>query len=175
MLVEALFGPLLGSATALPAPMVAPSRAESAEHCPADMEWVRGTHYENVQRLCLEYREGRCFSFFPGLLLREPRATGVSVCMDRYEWPNRFGAKPSVMLRFVEAEAECASVGKRLCTEFEWELACEGPAALPWPYGYAARRGTCHSDQPFRPYDERKLTSEDEDERSDEVSRLYQA
>ncbi len=38
--------------------------------------------------------------------------------MDTYEWPNQEGTVPAVMDRFVDAEAKCASVGKRLCTEF---------------------------------------------------------
>lgn len=174
MLLEALFGPLLGSPAPVPL-AAAPAAAEGAAACPADMEWIHGMHHENVQRVCIDYRDGHCFSFFPGLLLRESRATPVDVCMDRYEWPNRFGAKPVVMTRFVEAEAACASAGKRLCTEFEWELACEGPSTLPWPYGFSSQRGTCHTDEPFRPYDEQKLTSLDEDVRNDETDRLYQA
>jgi formylglycine-generating enzyme required for sulfatase activity len=78
------------------------------------------------------------------------------------------------MMRFVEAEAACAGVGKRLCTEAEWELACEGPRTVPWPYGLTIRPGACNTDQPFRPYDEARLTSSDEDVRDKETGRLYQ-
>jgi len=142
--------------------------------CPADMRLVEGTHHEQVQRLCLAYRQGKCWSFLPGLVLLEPRQTPIRVCMDRYEWPNRPGALPEVMMRFVEAEASCASVGKRLCTEFEWELACEGPAHLPWPYGWAKVPGACHVDQRFRPYSEAKLSSRNAAVRAREVQRLWQ-
>ena len=34
------------------------------------------------------------------------------------------------------AEAACEERGARLCTEPEWELACEGEEMLPFPYGY---------------------------------------
>jgi hypothetical protein len=178
MLLEALLGPLLAASTPPATPPAAPpplsTPAAAAPGCPADMERVRGVHHEQVQRLCLDFRDGHCFAFLPGLLLREPRVTPLDVCMDRYEWPNRYGALPRVMLRFVEAEAACASVGKRLCTEAEWELACEGPRTLPWPYGFSVRRSACHTEQPFRPYDEGRLSSPDEQVRDKETGRLYQ-
>jgi hypothetical protein len=180
MLVETLFAPLLAASAPLPpppppvsAPTVVPSPGAPSV-CPADMEHVHGVHYEQVERLCLDVHEKHCFTFLPGLLLREPRTTTIDVCMDRYEWPNRVGAKPQVMLRFVEAEAACASLGKRLCSEAEWELGCEGPHTLPWPYGFAWRHGVCNTDLPFRPYDERRLMSEDEDVRVKETGRLWQ-
>jgi formylglycine-generating enzyme required for sulfatase activity len=34
-----------------------------------------------------------------------------------------------------EARAECARLGKRLCSEDEWEKACKGPGSLRYPYG----------------------------------------
>ena len=34
-----------------------------------------------------------------------------------------------------EAEAACAAQGKRLCTEQEWQLSCEGPLGYSYPYG----------------------------------------
>lgn len=36
-----------------------------------------------------------------------------------------------------EAHAACLAAGKRLCTEEEWQLACEGPLAQSYPYGNA--------------------------------------
>jgi hypothetical protein len=148
--------------------------APKAPPCPEDMVLVRGTHHEQLQRLCRDLRQGKCWSFVPDLALLEPRATAIEVCMDRYEWPNRAGAEPEVMMRFVEAEASCAAAGKRLCSEFEWELACEGPNHRPWPYGWAQRAGACNSDRPYRAYDPKKLESNDPHVRAQEVRRLYQ-
>jgi formylglycine-generating enzyme required for sulfatase activity len=138
------------------------------------MRLVEGLHHENVQRLCLDYRAGHCLAIFPGVVAREPRATPVRVCMDQYEWPNRAGAAPEVMMRFVDAEASCASVGKRLCTEFEWETACEGPDLLPWPYGWAYTPGICNSDKPYKPVSEAKLASNNVHVREAEARRAWQ-
>lgn len=179
MLLEALVSTLLS-----PGPVSTPPQLVSATggtpapaaaaSCPADMELVSGIHYEQVQRLCTHYRGSHCFAFLPGLVMKEPRATAVHVCMDRFEWPNRRGAKPHVMMRFVEAEATCTAVGKRLCTEFEWELACEGARSLPFPYGFVKEPGACNVDRVYRPYDAAKLSSADEVVRDRETVRLYQ-
>lgn len=143
--------------------------------CPGDMALVEGVHHEQAQRLCTDTRMGdKCFAFLPGFVTLEPRRTPVRACVDRYEWPNRRGALPEVMMRFTEAEALCASVGKRLCGEHEWELACEGPQHLPWPYGWHKRDGACLSDKPYRPYDGAKLHSDDAEARRQETRRLWQ-
>ena len=145
-----------------------------ATPCPPDMVRVNGVHYEHLQRVCLRKQWGKCVAFAPDLVLAEPEATPVDVCMDRFEWPNRVGERPVVMVRFGEAESACAAAGKRLCSEFEWELACEGPERLPWPYGWERSEGRCNSDKPFRAYDEANLTTVDDRVRNREVARLWQ-
>ena len=167
MLFETLIAQILAAS---PAPAPPPSGAR----CPPDMVLVEGVHHEYVQRLCSDHRAGHCFAMFPGLIAREPRVTAVRACMDTYEWPNRVGAQPVVMLRFVEAEAECAALGKRLCTEFEWELACEGPETSPWPYGWRHEVGACNADQPYRPVSEARLASRDAQVRDAETRRAWQ-
>jgi formylglycine-generating enzyme required for sulfatase activity len=67
-------------------------------------------------------------------------------CMDRYTYPNQKGALPEVMNRFHQAELKCAALNKRLCTETEWTMACEGPRYLPYPYGYVRDSKKCHGD-----------------------------
>jgi formylglycine-generating enzyme required for sulfatase activity len=148
--------------------------AASATACPADMRLVEGVHYECVQRFCTDWRQEHCYAVFPGLIAQEPRETPIRTCMDTYEWPNRAGAEPLVMLRFVEAEAACASAGKRLCTEFEWETACEGPETRPWPYGFRYDPSACNSAKPYRPVSEARLASSDAAVRAAETRRAWQ-
>ena len=50
------------------------------------------------------------------------------------------------MNRFHQAELKCAAVGKRICTESEWTLACEGPSMPPFPYGYVRDANKCTGD-----------------------------
>jgi len=56
-------------------------------------------------------------------------------CVDQYEFPNQPGKLPKVAATWIEADAQCRSAGKRLCTEEEWENACRGPQNLRFPYG----------------------------------------
>ena len=74
-------------------------------------------------------------------------------CIDRYEYPNKKGEYPIILVNFPESEALCKQAGKRLCTEDEWTFACEGEEALPYPYGYDRDASACVTDKPWRPYD----------------------
>lgn len=167
-----LFEIFLAQMLAAPNPRADSSVATAT--CPADMRLVEGVHYEYVQRLCTDWRQQHCYAFFPGLVAQEPRETPIRACMDTYEWPNRAGAEPLVMLRFVEAEAACASVGKRLCTEFEWETACEGPDTRPWPYGFRYDPSACNSAKPYRSVSETRLGSSSAAVRAAETRRAWQ-
>jgi hypothetical protein len=57
---------------------------------------------------------------------------------------SRPGVLPWRNVTWTEAEAACAAAGKRLCTEGEWQAACEGPTALLYPYGNAYDPGACN-------------------------------
>lgn len=71
-------------------------------------------------------------------------------CIDRFEYPNRKGEYPIVLLDWHEAGGLCKAQGKRLCTEDEWTFACEGEEALPYPYGYVRDAEACIADKPWR-------------------------
>ena len=62
--------------------------------------------------------------------------------IDRFEFPNTAGALPTVGVSWDEAQELCASRGKRLCSEREWESACRGPENFRYGYGneYEPRR-----------------------------------
>jgi hypothetical protein len=66
----------------------------------------------------------------PDMLFVEASAR-LSFCIDRHEYPNVPGALPAMLLTFEMAEAACSHEGKRLCTDEEWTLACEGGARAP--------------------------------------------
>jgi len=73
----------------------------------------------------------------------------MRVCIDRFEWPNRLGQKPLVLVSFAEAVDHCEAVGKRLCEEKEWLLACEGEPMLPYAYGFDRDPTKCVIDRLF--------------------------
>ncbi len=78
----------------------------------------------------------------PGEYIRdpalEPRLTQVTLGayrIDRLPYPNDPALPPAMGLTQGEAAERCAAENKRLCTELEWELACKGPASLPFASG----------------------------------------
>lgn len=70
-------------------------------------------------------------------------------CMDEYEFPNIPDSSPRVDVSWAEAKAACARVGKRLCTEPEWEKACKGPRHLRFPYGNSFDPNVCNTEDSF--------------------------
>ena len=95
-------------------------------------------------------------------------------CIDRFEYPNRRGAFPWIVVSWTEAQSICTGGGKRLCSEAEWTFACEGEDALPYPYGFARDAQACNVDRTWRAYDPSALGSGNPDKIRAEVDRLWQ-
>jgi hypothetical protein len=95
-------------------------------------------------------------------------------CMDRFEYPNRKGDYPVIMVNFYEASEMCAEQGKRLCDEHEWTFACEGEEAQPYPYGYVRDTEACVIDNRWRPYSETALQPRDGMNAMVELDKLWQ-
>jgi hypothetical protein len=55
--------------------------------------------------------------------------------IDALPYPNEVGAIPTSNVSREEAEQMCATKGKRLCTELEWERACKGADSATYEYG----------------------------------------
>jgi hypothetical protein len=117
--------------------------------CPSGMVDVEGDYCPWVEQKCLRWLDPetkmRCAEFAPTSECLT-KTVKKHVCMDKYEYPNRVGANPVVMKTWYEARATCSGEGKRLCTESEWTLACEGEERLPYPYGYARSSEACNID-----------------------------
>jgi len=125
--------------------------------CPPDMVEVEGDYCPYVEQTCRRWLDpatklqcaefdktasaGRCFM----------KTQHKHFCVDRYEWPNKSGALPTYMATWSEAKASCDGLGKRLCSDTEWTLACEGPERQPYPYGSGYERDAraCNIDKPY--------------------------
>jgi hypothetical protein len=77
-------------------------------------------------------------------------APSGSVCMDKYEAPNKQGQLPFVMYDFNQSEAWCQARGKRLCYDDEWQFACEGPSQLAYVYGNTLDHTKCNTGKTWR-------------------------
>lgn len=119
---------------------------------------VVGNYCSKVSQVCLREqgshrghptRSERCLSYAQPSVCEGPRKA-LAFCIDRFEWPNRVDASPLVLVSWREAGELCARAGKRLCTEEEWTLACEGEQMLPYTRGYERPLGACAIDLPYR-------------------------
>ncbi len=119
----------------------------------------------------------RCGRFDAGrwrALSRDIPRRPMHFCIDRFEYPNRRGEYPWIMVDWNDARALCGSARKRLCTEAEWTFACEGEEALPYPYGYDRDPNACVIDRPWRHVDEDALSPPDGERALLELDRLWQ-
>jgi sulfatase modifying factor 1 len=158
----------------------APEGVPSDDTCAPDMVEVVGDYCPVVEQRCLRWLDPetrlRCAEFERG---STPERCALKTqhkhfCIDRYEWPNRVGVLPAYMESFRDAKNACESLGKRLCDDTEWTLACEGPERQPYPYGsgFARDDHACNIDKPYVwPRPERIFDPTTQD---DELARLDQ-
>jgi len=87
---------------------------------------------------CAEYGEPRC---------RSKQRRSLRFCIDRDEYTEPGARLPLNHKSFTDAEQICQSIGKRVCTESEWNFACEGNEMRPYPYGFDRDPRACNSDR----------------------------
>ena len=102
-----------------------------------------------------------------------------SFCIDKFEYPNIQGMGPLSGVRAIEGQRKCETIGRRLCTETEWQSACKGSSNFTYPYGNTYNKKACNDgmdgSHKYRGPDWRKLNDDDEKVWRPEVLRLYQA
>ncbi len=137
------------------------SPLSNASACPADMVEISGNfcpdvvqdcinldtsvHNANGYVRCLEFAKTKC-------LTPENQRIKMHFCMDKFEWPNKEGQKPVKMVSWYDMKKNCESLGKRICVDHEWSMACEGNEITPYPYGYKRDTSACNIDHAQRPW-----------------------
>ena len=130
----------------------APVVEADGDSCPTGMVLVEGEYCKTVKHICEKSwfdksnKKKVCEQFKDGYARCIGGKTKKRYCIDKYSWPNVKGERPEVMNNFYQAQVKCAAVGKRMCTESEWTLACEGPDMKPFPYGYKRDAKKCNGD-----------------------------
>ena len=109
----------------------------------ACIDWIAREYPER----CARYDRDRWLA-----LSRSFSGVPMHYCIDRFEYPNRRGTYPWIVVSFTEARDLCAREDRRLCTEDEWTFACEGEEATPFPNGYV-RGQACVIDRAWRQVD----------------------
>jgi len=134
-------------------PKVSPPPYEPADApCPTDMVLVDGERCGLVEQVCKGFIDP------PGMPQRACREyesptpckgarSHLRYCIDRYEFTAPGEKLPLVNVSWPEAQNLCHKMNKRICFEREWEFACEGPEAWPYPYGFVRDGKRCNHDK----------------------------
>lgn len=145
-------------------PKLSPSPYEPADApCPVDMVRVEGSRCSVPFQRCLRWlprlsvgKKISCAEFEQPSVCQGARRK-MDFCIDPYEFTPPGYDYPLTHVNWAEAQNLCNAMGKRLCYEDEWEFACEGPEALPFPYGFVRDGKRCNHDYP----EEQLVTSPD--------------
>ena len=153
--------PVVVDAAAPPAPTAIAIAIASAPTqptaCPAGMVLVEGNYCPDPIQVCKRwldapgpYHDYRCAEYERPATCRGAREHR-RFCIDREEYvaPGDASDLPLANQSWTSAGQVCASQGKRLCLESEWQFACEGEDMHPYPYGDGFTRDAtaCNIDQ----------------------------
>ncbi len=141
--------PAAGDTAMLVADAGAAQPAATNSSCPAGMVLVEGDYCTKVKHRCLvewyaPQNKKRVCEKFAKTATCVGKRVHKRFCIDKYAWPNKKGVRPEVMNNFYQAQVKCAAMGKRMCTESEWNFACEGPNMKPFPHGYVRDPRKCN-------------------------------
>lgn len=120
---------------------------------PENMIEIEGNYCPSVRQDCKKWIDDlRCSEFKkPSICLSKERVH-MHFLIDKFEWPNKEGSYPEIGFNWYGATERCESVGKRLCSEAEWNFSCEGEEMLPYAYGYKRDNSVCNVDKPWIDY-----------------------
>ncbi len=132
-------------------PLPVPAPAEVSSACPREMALVEGDYCTEVFQPCARWLDDQALPFARCAEFENPsRCIGTRVkqrfCIDRYEYTAPGEDLPLNYQSFQKSNAICGGLGKRLCTEDEWNFACEGENMWPYPYGFS-REPKCNQDR----------------------------
>ncbi len=146
-----------------PSPRKAPEPVKPASACPSGMVLVEGDYCTEVKQTCKHWLDDKKLPFARcGEYEKPARCVGQRIhmrfCIDRYEYTRPGEQLPANYQSFAIASRLCKKLGKRICTESEWNFACEGEQMRPYPYGWK-REPVCNQDQPdlYKPNPRRRV------------------
>jgi len=133
------------------APSAAMPTPSAIGACPDGMALVEGDYCTEVRHDCKRWLDDPKLQFARCAEYEQPaRCVGQRVrmryCIDRHEYTAPGEQLPMNHASFVVASKTCKAAGKRICTESEWNFACEGEPMQPYPYGFS-REPKCNQDR----------------------------
>lgn len=128
-----------------------PQSDPASGFCPPGMVHVDGDHCLQPKHVCERWLDDPALPYARCAKYREPtlcegERVRMSYCIDQREFTPEGESVPLNFQSFDRASRLCASMNRRLCTEREWNFACEGETMRPYPYGFS-REPKCNQDR----------------------------
>jgi hypothetical protein len=119
--------------------------------CPDGMAEVVGEYCTDVRHTCKTWLDDQKLPYARcGEYEKTAKCVGQKIkmayCIDKHEYTPAGSDVPANFQSFVSASKLCKGQGKRICTEAEWNFACEGEEMRPYPYGWS-REPKCNQDR----------------------------
>jgi len=139
----------------VPVPAVSAAAEPPAPACPMGMTLVDGMHCPVVEHKCLHWLDppGKYQFFRCAEYAKEATACKASRVHKRYcidvdeQGATAADPRPANHVTYTMAKNACEARGARLCTESEFEFACEGEELRPYPYGWSRDATACNVDR----------------------------
>jgi len=119
--------------------------------CAPEMLHITGTYCTQVIQLCKSYMEppettpfARCLEFNKSKCIG--KNVEMNFCIDKEEYFNPIDRIPLSNVSWTIAKSLCEKQNKRLCSEPEWNFACEGEEIYPYTTGYSRPSKQCNID-----------------------------
>ena len=128
------------------------AHAEEDNHgvCPEGMILVHGDYCPDARQNCAKWMDPeiqkRCEKFDEKITCIGEKKH-LKFCVDKYEYAPPGEELPLNDASWTLGKETCESLGKRLCFESEWNLACEGEKMFPYPTGYTRPYDKCNFDK----------------------------
>ncbi len=130
--------------TALECDITAPGAAPTSELCNGVDDDCDTRFDEGAPDAVVAVGTGPSTFYVYAYEASRPDATDTDFGTAEHRSCSRPGVMPWRNVTHVEAAAACAAAGRRLCSEAEWQLACEGAAGLTYPYGDTYQAQFCN-------------------------------
>jgi len=133
--------------------------------CPQGMVEIEWDYCPTVRQTCLrwvcpdgspgcgpgKHFMNRCGEYQNPSVCLASKRVHKHFCIDQFEYPNVRGQVPRSWMSWYDADKTLKAEGKRICTNSEWTMACEGQDMHPLPYGngYIRDRTACNFDNPL--------------------------
>lgn len=134
-------------------PAETPASVTASSPCPAAMAFVEGEYCPDVEETCLEWMDapGSRYAHFRCAKYQKPsvckgKRVHKKFCIDITERTEDASNTPRNYMSWTSSKQLCEADGGRLCTNDEWQFACEGEEMRPYPYGWERDTTACNTD-----------------------------